>query len=76
MPARSTCSTPSDGKDLEALSLRGKPDPAMLHEVASRLGVKPGRAAIVEDAIAGVEAGARGGFALVIGVDRGSKAML
>lgn len=59
-----------DGKDLAALSLRGKPDPAMLHEAASRLGVKPEHAAIVEDAIAGVEAGAHGGFALVIGVDR------
>ncbi len=60
-----------DGKDLAELNLRGKPDPAMLHETASRLGVKPEDAAIVEDAIAGVEAGARGGFALVIGVDRG-----
>ncbi|MEX2629677.1 MAG: trehalose-phosphatase [Tistlia sp.] len=60
-----------DGNDLAELSLRGKPDPAMLHETASRLGVKPEHAAIVEDAIAGVEAGARGGFALVIGVDRG-----
>ena len=60
-----------DGNDLAALSLPGKPDPAMLHEAASRLGVKPGHAAVVEDAIAGVEAGARGGFGLVIGVDRG-----
>jgi beta-phosphoglucomutase-like phosphatase (HAD superfamily) len=30
----------------------------------------PGRAGIVEDAIAGVEAGRSGGFALVLGVDR------
>jgi trehalose 6-phosphate phosphatase len=60
-----------DGKDLEELRLRGKPDPAMLHEAAARLGVKPEDAAIVEDAISGVAAGARGGFALVIGVDRG-----
>lgn len=59
-----------DGNDLAELGLPGKPDPAMLHEAASRLGVEPGRAAIVEDAIAGVEAGAQGGFALVIGVDR------
>ena len=59
-----------DGNDLAALGLRGKPDPAMLYEAASRLGVKPEHAAIVEDAIAGVEAGAHGGFALVIGVDR------
>lgn len=60
-----------DGKDLTEFSLRGKPDPAMLLEAASRLGVQPEHAAIVEDAIAGVEAGARGGFALVIGVNRG-----
>ena len=33
----------------------------------------PARAAVVEDAVAGVEAGARGGFALIIGVDRRAK---
>jgi trehalose 6-phosphate phosphatase len=59
-----------DGADMAALQLPGKPDPAILHEAAARLGVAPGRAAVVEDAIAGVEAGARGDFALVIGVDR------
>lgn len=59
-----------DGRDLEARGLRGKPDPAMLLEAAARLGAAPERTAIVEDAIAGVEAGVRGGFALVIGVDR------
>jgi alpha,alpha-trehalase len=52
------------------LGLPGKPDPAILHEAAARLAVAPGRAAVVEDAISGVEAGARGDFALVIGVDR------
>jgi trehalose-phosphatase len=61
-----------DGNDLEALGIPGKPDPAMLHEAAARLGVSPGRAAVIEDAISGVEAGARGGFGLVIGVDRGA----
>ncbi|WP_051609535.1 trehalose-phosphatase [Fodinicurvata fenggangensis] len=60
-----------DGNDLAELSLRGKPDPAMLHEATARLGVKPEGAAVIEDAIAGVEAGARSGFALVIGIDRG-----
>jgi beta-phosphoglucomutase-like phosphatase (HAD superfamily) len=34
------------------------------------LGVHPESAAVVEDAISGVQAGARGGFGLVIGVDR------
>ncbi len=59
------------GSDLARLELPGKPDPAMLHEAASRLGVPAERCAVVEDAIAGVEAGAKGGFGLVIGVDRG-----
>ena len=52
------------------LGLPGKPDPAMYLETARRLGVAPARAVVVEDALAGVEAGRRGGFALVIGVDR------
>jgi beta-phosphoglucomutase family hydrolase len=60
-----------DGEDLEKYGLPGKPDPAMLLKAAARLGVAPERAAVVEDAIAGVEAGVRGGFAFVIGIDRG-----
>ena len=62
-----------DGSDMAELQLRGKPDPAILHEAARHLGVAPGRAVVVEDAVAGVEAGARGSFALVIGVDRGGQ---
>ena len=38
------------------------------------MGVAPARAAVVEDALAGVEAGRRGGFGLVVGVDRGDQA--
>jgi beta-phosphoglucomutase-like phosphatase (HAD superfamily) len=34
------------------------------------LGVAPERAVVIEDAIAGVQAGARGRFGLVIGVAR------
>lgn len=60
----------ADGVDAARLSLPGKPDPALYLEAARRLGVPPGRAAIVEDAVAGVTAGRRGGFGLVIGVDR------
>jgi beta-phosphoglucomutase family hydrolase len=59
-----------DGVEAERLGLRGKPDPAIFLEAARRLRVDPGRAGVVEDALAGVEAGRRGGFALVIGVDR------
>lgn len=59
-----------DGNDAVRLGLPGKPDPAIFLEAARRLEADAARSAVVEDAIAGVEAGRRGGFALVIGVDR------
>ena len=59
-----------DGVVAEELGLPGKPDPAMLVEAARRLGVRPGRTAVVEDSEAGVTAARTGGFSLVIGVDR------
>ena len=59
-----------DGVDAAELGLPGKPDPAVFLDAARRLGVDPAHAAVVEDAIVGVEAGRRGGFALVVGVDR------
>ncbi|NYI95096.1 beta-phosphoglucomutase-like phosphatase (HAD superfamily) [Streptomonospora nanhaiensis] len=59
-----------DGGDAARLHLPGKPDPALFVEAARRMRVPVARTAVVEDAVAGVEAGARGGFALVIGVDR------
>jgi beta-phosphoglucomutase family hydrolase len=59
-----------DGVDAAELGLPGKPDPATFLEAARRLGVEPARAAVAEDALAGVEAGRRGGFGLVVGVDR------
>lgn len=59
-----------DGVDSAKLGLKGKPEPDIFLEAASKLGIHPGRAAIVEDSLAGVEAGLRGKFKLVIGVDR------
>ncbi|MET9359641.1 HAD-IA family hydrolase [Streptomyces sp. NPDC006632] len=59
-----------DGTEVARLALPGKPDPALFLEAARRLGVPVSRTAVVEDALAGVEAGRRGGFGLVIGVDR------
>ena len=56
-----------DGLDATALDLAGKPDPAIFLEAARRLGVQATHAAVVEDALAGVEAGRRGGFGLVVG---------
>ena len=60
-----------DGIVADELGLAGKPDPAVFLEATRRLGAKPARAVVVEDAQAGVQAGSTGGFALVIGVDRG-----
>jgi beta-phosphoglucomutase family hydrolase len=57
-----------DGVEAVRLGLAGKPDPATFLEAARRLGVPPARGVVFEDATAGVEAGRRGGFALVVGV--------
>jgi trehalose-phosphatase len=59
-----------DGAQAAELGLPGKPDPAIFIEAVRRLGEEPAHAAVVEDALAGVEAGSRGGFGLVVGVDR------
>ena len=61
-----------DGNDIETLGLKGKPNPDLFLEAASRLDVRPARAAVVEDALSGVQAGRAGGFGLVIGVNRGA----
>ncbi|WCD84786.1 hypothetical protein KPP03845_101109 [Streptomyces xanthophaeus] len=59
-----------DGQDAAALALPGKPDPALFLEAAGRLGVTPAHTAVVEDALAGVEAAHRGGFRWVVGLNR------
>ena len=59
-----------DGIDAARLGLQGKPDPATFLEAAHRLGVDPADSVVFEDALAGVAAGRRGGFGLVVGVDR------
>lgn len=61
-----------DGVVAADAGLPGKPAPDTFLRAAERLGVPAGRAAVFEDAVAGVEAGARGGFGLVVGVDRGA----
>ena len=63
-----------DGTDLEREGLRGKPEPDTYVRAAERLGATPAEAAVFEDALSGVEAGRRGGFGLVVGVDRGAGA--
>jgi trehalose 6-phosphate phosphatase len=59
-----------DGIEAERLDLNGQPEPDTFLEAARRLGVDPEQTAVLEDAIAGVTAGRRGRFGLVIGVDR------
>jgi beta-phosphoglucomutase family hydrolase len=63
-----------DGVDIARRGLRGKPAPDTFLEAAARLAVSPGRAVVLEDAIAGVAAGRAGGFGLVIGVARADRA--
>jgi beta-phosphoglucomutase family hydrolase len=59
-----------DGADIIRLDLKGKPAPDSFLEAARRVGAEPSRAVVVEDAIAGVQAGHAGRFGCVIGVDR------
>jgi beta-phosphoglucomutase family hydrolase len=60
-----------DGVIAEREHLASKPAPDVFIEAARMLGVEPARSAAVEDAISGVRSAASGGFALVVGVDRG-----
>lgn len=57
-----------DGNDSADRSLAGKPAPDTFLAAAAELGATPEQAAVVEDALAGVEAGLQGHFRVVIGV--------
>jgi len=59
-----------DGNIRIQYGLKGKPAPDSFLKAAEFLGVLPGRAVVIEDAISGVQAGSAGGFGLVIGVAR------
>jgi beta-phosphoglucomutase family hydrolase len=63
-----------DGIVAAEQGLNGKPAPDGYLLGAERLGVDAARTVVVEDATSGVAAGAAGGFAVVIGVDRGAGA--
>ena len=63
-----------DGVVAATEHIAGKPAPDMFLHAARQVGVEPARAVVVEDAVSGVAAGAAGGFAVVIGVDRGAGA--
>jgi beta-phosphoglucomutase family hydrolase len=59
-----------DGQVARERSLPGKPKPDTFLAGAADLRVEAAQAAVFEDALAGVEAGRAGGFAIVVGVDR------
>jgi beta-phosphoglucomutase family hydrolase len=63
-----------DGVTARERSLPGKPAPDTFLLAAEILGIKPGQAAVFEDALAGVAAGRAGGFGHVVGVDRAGQA--
>ena len=62
-----------DGNDLAQQGIVGKPDPGMFLAAVRLLNTDAKRAVVFEDAISGVEAGKRGGFGLVVGVDRAAR---
>jgi len=59
-----------DGVVASQQHLRGKPAPDTYLAGARAIGLRPGEAAVFEDALAGVEAGRAGRFGYVVGVDR------
>jgi beta-phosphoglucomutase family hydrolase len=59
-----------DGVTITEQHLRGKPAPDSFLEGARVLGLGAEQAAVFEDALAGVQAGAAGGFGYVVGVNR------
>jgi len=63
-------STRVDGLVADEMQLASKPSPDLFLEAVRRLGTPPDQSMLVEDSLAGVEAGRRGRFGLVVGVDR------
>ena len=61
-----------DGLVAAAEGIPGKPLPDTYLRGAELLGVPAARCVVIEDAVSGVQAGAAGGFARVVGVDRGA----
>ncbi|WP_307166769.1 HAD family hydrolase [Streptomyces rishiriensis] len=59
-----------DGVVAAERDLPGKPRPDTFLAAARDLGVEPSRAAVFEDALAGMDAGRAGKFGYVVGVDR------
>ncbi len=63
-----------DGVVAAERHLPGKPHPDTFLAAAEALGIAPDRAAVFEDALAGMEAGRAGAFGCVVGVNRADQA--
>lgn len=63
-----------DGLVSGRLGLEGKPEPDIFVHAVRELGFEPARGVVFEDSLAGVAAGRRGRFGLVVGVDRAGQA--
>ncbi len=59
-----------DGNTVAHDHLKGKPAPDAYLAGAKAIGIEPAHAAVFEDALSGVQAGASGHFGCVVGVDR------
>jgi len=59
-----------DGVVSAELNLKGKPEPDIFTTAADNLGAAYDRTVVVEDAVSGVQAGAKGNFGLVLGIAR------
>ena len=59
-----------DGVVSAELGLNGKPEPDIFTTACENLGVSPENSIVVEDAVSGVQAGAKGNFGLTLGVAR------
>ncbi len=59
-----------DGNTLRSRHINGKPAPDSFLAGAALAGTDPAGAAVFEDAVAGVQAAAAGGFGFVVGVNR------
>lgn len=59
-----------DGLDAQGTRLPAQADVGLLIQAAARMNAPPSRTAVIDETIAGVAAAQRGGFGLIVGVDR------
>ncbi|MFL6054292.1 MAG: HAD family hydrolase, partial [Actinoallomurus sp.] len=65
-----------DGLDAAGTHLPASADLGLLLEAARRMRTSPARTAVIEENLNAIQAARRGGFGLVIGVDRGGRSLL